>query len=446
MNRKLKLILQIFLFLCAAVGITQAGFSYQSKKRAIASQVPDFVQMALNIDKLVHKEDLKQSIKAEKNWLDVLPNPVSRAKLKTFNQSKSWAGYTLYPISGPDEIHLLNHRAEIVHRWTNLDADRARLLPNGNIVVLHGSKNRLKVSPWKELRNRVSEYDWDGKLVWSYTSPYVIHHDLQRFENGNTLLILKVPVPKEYLAKISDPLRKTVELKSDRIIEINQKGEEVWHWNAWEHIDLNECGVRACPGKHTEQARGKFDVDDFKDWTHLNTISVIPENKWFDEGDKRFKPGNVIVMPRNFWTIYILDRDSGKIVWEYTGDYKGGLAGGHEPSMIAKGLPGAGNIIVLDNASTEERGGASAILEINPQTKKTVWVYDAGQEFFTRARGSVQRLPNGNTLISEDRRGRVFEVTPEKEVVWDYPGDILIVRAHRYAPDYSDSFLKLKLN
>ena len=34
--------------------------------------------------------------------------------------------------------------------------------------------------------------------------------------------------------------------------------------------------------------------------------------------------------------------------------------------------------------------------------------------------GSVQRLPNGNTLISESEKGHVIEVTPDKEIVWEY--------------------------
>ena len=32
----------------------------------------------------------------------------------------------------------------------------------------------------------------------------------------------------------------------------------------------------------------------------------------------------------------------------------------------------------------------------------------------------MQRLPNGNTLITEGSDGRVFEVTPEHEIVWEF--------------------------
>ena len=42
------------------------------------------------------------------------------------------------------------------------------------------------------------------------------------------------------------------------------------------------------------------------------------------------------------------------------------------------------------------------------------------QDFFSPWRGSVQRLPNGNTLICSSERGQVFEVTPDGRVVWEF--------------------------
>jgi hypothetical protein len=35
-------------------------------------------------------------------------------------------------------------------------------------------------------------------------------------------------------------------------------------------------------------------------------------------------------------------------------------------------------------------------------------------------RGAQQRLPNGNTLITESEAGRLLEVTADGEVVWEY--------------------------
>ena len=66
------------------------------------------------------------------------------------------------------------------------------------------------------------------------------------------------------------------------------------------------------------------------------------------------------------------------------------------------------------------------MLEVNPITREIVWQYTADDSgdpvwtFFTSFVGNVQRLPNGNTLINEGMNGRIFQVTPEGEIVWEY--------------------------
>jgi len=48
------------------------------------------------------------------------------------------------------------------------------------------------------------------------------------------------------------------------------------------------------------------------------------------------------------------------------------------------------------------------------------WIYVDRGTFFSSFISGAQRLPNGNTLICEGAEGRVFEVTPEAEIVWDF--------------------------
>ena len=59
------------------------------------------------------------------------------------------------------------------------------------------------------------------------------------------------------------------------------------------------------------------------------------------------------------------------------------------------------------------------MLEINPVTLELVWSY-AGPRFFSSNISGAQRLPNGNTLITEGANGRLFEVTKEGKIVWEY--------------------------
>lgn len=166
------------------------------------------------------------------------------------------------------------------------------------------------------------------------------------------------------------------------------------------------------------------------DWTHGNTSRPIPENKWYDNGDERFKPGNILFCPRNLDTIIIIDRDTKEIVWTWTHNEKGGLSHCHDPLMIEKGLPGEGNIILFDNGlfpRSRKRVGQSIIYELNPKSGDIVWRYGtvgySNMAFFSKTMGTQQRLPNGNTLISEDNIGRIFQVAPSP----DHPdgGDIV---------------------
>ena len=137
--------------------------------------------------------------------------------------------------------------------------------------------------------------------------------------------------------------------------------------------------------------------------------------------------------------------------------------------MIPKGLPGEGNILVFDNGgwagyglpdrmskdgSKTDKRDYSRIVEFDPITLQVVWEYTganmggpgmapmvANTKFYSQLVSSAQRLPNGNTLITEGCCCRLFEVTADKEVVWEYyaPFDFnnpFIYRAYRYPYSY----------
>jgi hypothetical protein len=55
-------------------------------------------------------------------------------------------------------------------------------------------------------------------------------------------------------------------------------------------------------------------------------------------------------------------------------------------------------------------------------TKEIEWQYigDPPESFYSATMGSCQRLPNGNTLITDSEKGRAFEVTRSGEIVWEW--------------------------
>ena len=83
----------------------------------------------------------------------------------------------------------------------------------------------------------------------------------------------------------------------------------------------------------------------------------------------------------------------------------------------------SGTLVAFCNGNIRPPGvHHSRIVEFNLETKEMIWTYvdDMPPAFFSPYMGSVQRLWNGNTLICESAFGRIFEVTPLCEVVWEY--------------------------
>ena len=67
------------------------------------------------------------------------------------------------------------------------------------------------------------------------------------------------------------------------------------------------------------------------------------------------------------------------------------------------------------------REQAAFEVEVDPATREIVWEYrgDPPESFWSWIRGGVQPLANGNLLVTESTRGRVFELTREGDVVWE---------------------------
>ncbi|MGD8240608.1 MAG: arylsulfotransferase family protein, partial [Armatimonadota bacterium] len=283
--------------------------------------------------------------------------------------------------------------------------------------------------------------DWEGELAWRFIPEGQIphetylgpHHDVTRKANGNTLVICRHAVPPEYLEQVREPTWQNQTIYGDTILEVEPDCNVVWEWHSHGHLDINHYRLLASPEWHA----GPYNST-VMDWTHVNTVRELPPNKWHDAGDARFRPGNVMISPRQLDTVYLIDRETKEIVWEYSGEYFGGLSGQHEPHMIEPGLPGEGNVLIFDNGASPwndlGHAGKSYVLEINPQSKELVWVYDKGLQFHATYTSSAQRLANGNTLICESAAQRVFEVTPDGETVWEHVGRT--PRSYRYPYEY----------
>jgi outer membrane protein assembly factor BamB len=142
-------------------------------------------------------------------------------------------------------------------------------------------------------------------------------------------------------------------------------------------------------------------------------------------------------------TIAIVDKSNGDIKWRWG---VGELAHPHDPTLL-----GNRNILVFDNGSHRKLSlmNYSRVVEVNPDTGKIEWEYrdELAASFHSFFISGCQRLPNTNTLICEGQTGRIFEVTTDGEIVWEfvnpfyYPNPRFgrnnhVFRAYRYSPDY----------
>jgi Arylsulfotransferase (ASST) len=384
-----------------------------------------------------------------------------------YHPKKAWSGYTIYQAADLGAL-LIDMNGREVHLWKGLRGFPNKLLPGG--YVLGSTSERDPKYGFQDEADLV-QVDWEGKIVWKFDRHEFIedpghepqwmarqHHDYQREGNpvgyyvpglepkmneGNTLILAHRNVHKP---EISDK-----PLLDDVILEVNWDGKIIWEWSVSDHFEelgFDESAKNVLfrnPNTHTfEHSAG--------DWMHINSMSKVGPNKFYDQGDERFHPDNIIWDAREANIITIIDKKTGKIVWKLGPDYStpevkhlGWIIGQHHAHIIPQGLPGEGNLLVFDNGGwagyglpnpASPYGGKNAvrdhsrILEINPVTLEIEWQYtptEAGFQapldsyrFYSPYISSAQRLPNGNTLITEGADGRIFEVTREHELVWEY--------------------------
>ncbi|MGQ0734505.1 MAG: aryl-sulfate sulfotransferase [Acidobacteriota bacterium] len=403
-----------------------------------------------------------------------------------YDPDKTWSGYTVFGTPEQKGAVLVDMNGRLVKRWTEVAAvpGPARILPGG--FIMGGNERRR---PHQESRALV-QVDWNGRIVWSFDRGDQIeegdgrrtwvarhHHDWQRegspvgyfapdalplADRGRTLILAH--------KNVVNPAVSDKRLEDDRLMEVTWDGTVVWDWLASDHVA--ELGF-------SEEARNTLyrhpnwnEERKSADWLHINAAAYIGPNRWYDQGDRRFHPDNILFSSREANIIAIIEKATGAIVWRMGPDYRETpalakleqIVGQHHPHIIPKGLPGAGHLLVFDNGGVAGYGAPtptaptgrgsvqrmhSRVLEINPVTFEKVWEYSVGGQervsFFSHYVSSAQRLPNGNTLITEGWDGRIFELTADKAIVWEYVSPYFgndptrtnrIFRAHRVPYDW----------
>lgn len=324
----------------------------------------------------------------------------------THSEAGAFPGYTLFSSVTGHHATMIDMEGQIVHQWHHDEGiQHLKLLGNGNLLI--------QTSPLKDAGGRENsggsagamiELTPTGETVWEHRD-ITQHHDYERLANGNTVYLAWEHIPLE----ISKNIKGGHHFKDDPefmwgdvVREVNPDGEIVKEWRSWEHFDFDEDVI--CP------------LESHKEWTHANSLEVLDNGHW-------------LISFRLTSTIAIVDPESGDIVWRWGANTvpenhdpkkwgPGELSHQHNAQMLANG-----NILTFDNGCHRKRGPSySRIVEIHKDTREFVWSYTAPVilAFFSFMVSGCERLPNGNTLITEGASGRLFEINHEREVVWEY--------------------------
>ncbi|WP_019632390.1 aryl-sulfate sulfotransferase [Actinomadura atramentaria] len=316
--------------------------------------------------------------------------------LIALDPDRAFPGYTLFaPLTGGGEVYLIDLHGAVVHRWDlGLRPGRhARVLPNGNLAYNGTLPGQPTLFPmWDKYRGgSMAEYTPDGTVVREHVDP-LQHHDAHHLGDGGVIYAALEPLTGADAASVRGGVPGSEAggtVWADTIRQIDAAGNLVWSWRAAEHLDRAEYAL------HPAYAR--------EHWPLINSVSVL-------------RDGNVLASLRSVSAVVVISRATGEILWRTE---PGAVSQQHCPTELDDG-----GLLVFDNGVFRPHSDVpySRVIEIDRATGAIRWEYhDPSREaFFAPFMGAAQRLPNGNTLVTDSPGGRIFEVTSDGYLCWEY--------------------------
>ncbi len=286
----------------------------------------------------------------------------------------------------------MDRKGAVLHRWRyplrrlwpDLAADpemakleywrRAWLFPNGDLLGIYEGLGLVKL-------------DARSNVLWSHRGGF--HHDLQVRENGEIWIL-------DREGRIVPWINPREGILEDFVTVLDPEGRVRRRISLLEAFERSPYALML---KGMERAGDVF---------HSNTLEVLDGR--FAAKHPAFRQGNVLVSVLKLDALAILDPDRGEVVWARQGVWRRQ----HQPTFLDNG-----NLLIFDNRGPETE--RSRVIEVDPLSGEVRWQFGGTPEvdFFSKTLGSCQRLPNGNTLITESENGRALEVDAAGAVVWE---------------------------
>ncbi|MCY4192699.1 MAG: aryl-sulfate sulfotransferase [bacterium] len=402
------------------------------------------------------------------------------------NEPGALDGYTLLTGVRHNRFYLIDNQGRQAYQWDRNGA-LGKLLDNGNRLTGHTGADVSEISP-------------DGTYAYNYSATGQ-HHDVVKLSNGNFLYINSdyYTTAESIDAGANPACLGENGLEVDSIVEIQPTGtnggDVVWKWNVWDHLVQDHDSTKDNYGviaDHPELIDINYGICQIRDGSngfiqnphHLTHLNSIDYNATLNQ---------VLITSRHFSEVWVIDHSTttqqaatdtggnsgmgGNLLYRFGNPrtHQNGnkndqrLFFPHNAHWIPSGLPGAGNILVYNNghehpgfmrnyASVDELAFPSsghAYLRAGDgfMLPTLVWTHRLAER--TWILSNAQRLPNGNTLITEGFQARISEVTENGSVVWHYisplargtnilpqggppddPGDVWVYRAYKYASNH----------
>ncbi|HUH02437.1 MAG TPA: arylsulfotransferase family protein, partial [Kofleriaceae bacterium] len=308
-----------------------------------------------------------------------------------YDPQRAQNGFTLYTSGHSQKAYLISMNGEVVHEWhlpysaiwdesaavgdpqpdERIYLRKAQLLPDGDLLALYVA---IGTSPWGLGLVRLTK---DSEIVWKYLEQ--THHDFDVGPDGR-IYALTHEIRTDVVPGHQHLATPRID---DYAVVLSPEGEElqkIWLLGA---LASSPYGfVLSTVPWYVGEGKG--------DYLHTNSIDVVTEE---EAANAPFaSPGQILLSLREVGTIALLDPASETMVWALRGPW----LRQHDADLLPDG-----RLLLFDNEGAPD--GRSRLLELDPATQEITWSY-AGDErhpFYSRVRSALERLPNGNTLVTD---------------------------------------------
>jgi len=317
----------------------------------------------------------------------------------TCDPQRSCPGYNLYIAHQLSRAELIDAQGNIVRSWEYEPSQfwhNGELLADGDFLVVGTQPSNQLMPTIADDRRYVLRFNWDGDLLWKRRLP--AHHDIELTPRDH---FLTLTFERRHLPEI-DPQHST---RDDRLTLLSQGGRVLEALSLYDLLSPRPDVFPLLPVDMTITG-GKPWIDLF----HCNSVEWV-HHEHLEGKHPIYAPDNVLICFRHQNRVAVVSWDRKEVVWAWGADE---LASPHDAHVLE-----SGNILVFDNGVGR---GWSRVIELDPLRKEIIWEYRVPNptDFYTVSQGSNQRLPNGNTPITESEKGRAFEVTPDGRIVWEF--------------------------